>query len=292
MSTVSIAAPVLADEVEIRTFADILNAMSHYPAIAEAVRQHVLDDELRHLPAAFRQLAATVERYMEQTNQMLAELRAGQERHDADIADLKAGQARHDADIAELKDGQARLEAGQARHDADIAELKDGQARLEAGQSDLKAGQARLENGYLQLAAKFLPYDIQKLTGPISELLNVRRIVWLDSAVLLDIVDDAREQGDDVSLNERQSFYRIDGAFRARSRDNGEMEYAVIECSNTVARDDITRIRRNAGLMERFTGCRTHAVVAGNVIPEHIRLAAGEAGVHAVVATTKATRAT
>ena len=45
---------------------------------AEAVRQHVLDDELRRLPAAFQQLAATVEDYMAQTNRILAELPAGQ----------------------------------------------------------------------------------------------------------------------------------------------------------------------------------------------------------------------
>ena len=299
MTTVPIAAPAIADQVEVRIFTDILNALSQYPAIAEAVRQHVLSDEIRHLPAAFVQLAATVERYMEQTNRILAELQAGQARHDADIADLKDGQARLEAGQSKLEAGQSKLEAGQSKLEAGQARLGAGQAKLEAGQEQLEAGQARLEAGqsklevgYLQLAAKFLPYDIQRMTGEVSEVLDVRRIVWLDSTTLVNIVDDARDKGDDVPLNERQSFYRVDGALRAISRGTREIEYAVIECSNTVTDDDITRIRRNADLMARFTGCRTHAMVAGNVIPERVRLAACEAGVHPFWVTDKVSRAT
>ena len=71
--------PESGGDIPIQTFADILRAMSREPALAEAVRQHVLDDELRRLPAAFQQLAATVEDYMAQTNRILAELQAGQE---------------------------------------------------------------------------------------------------------------------------------------------------------------------------------------------------------------------
>lgn len=84
--------PASAEQTAVHTIADILRAMAHDPAIAKAVRQHVLDEELRQLPAAFRQLAATVEEYMVQTNRILADLQAGQARHDADIAELKTGQ--------------------------------------------------------------------------------------------------------------------------------------------------------------------------------------------------------
>ena len=84
--------PASAEQTPVHTIADILRAMAHDPAIAKAVRQHVLDEELRQLPAAFRQLAATVEEYMVQTNRILADLQAGQARHDADIAELKTGQ--------------------------------------------------------------------------------------------------------------------------------------------------------------------------------------------------------
>ena len=250
MTTMPVAVPASAEHASIRTFADILLAMEQDPAIAEAVRQHVLDDELRQLPAAFRQLAATVEDYMVQTNGILSE--------------LKAGQAHHDSDIAELKAGQARLEAGQAR----------------------------LENGHLELAAKFLPLDVQRMTGSIADLLNIRTVTWLDGVDLLEIIDEAQDNGAAVPASERQSFHNIDLAMRGVGRETRQREYVVIECSNTVDRHDITRIRRNADLMARLTNCRTHALVAGNRLPEHIRSEAAEAGVHTIPASTKVTRAT
>ena len=90
--TTPISVPASAEQTPVHTIADILRAMTHDPAIAKAVRQHVLDEEFRQLPAAFRQLAATVEEYMVQTNRILADLQAGQARHDLAIAELKIGQ--------------------------------------------------------------------------------------------------------------------------------------------------------------------------------------------------------
>ena len=59
--TTSIAIPESAERMPVNTVADILRAMARDPAVAEAVRQHILDDELRRLPSAFLQLAAKVE---------------------------------------------------------------------------------------------------------------------------------------------------------------------------------------------------------------------------------------
>ena len=144
--TTSIAIPESAERMPVNTVADILRAMARDPAVAEAVRQHILDDELRRLPSAFLQLAAKVEQHLAESARIHAELQAGQAR-------LEAGQARHDANIAELRAGQDELRAGQARHDADIAELRAGQARLEAGQEELRAGQARHDADIAELRA-------------------------------------------------------------------------------------------------------------------------------------------
>ena len=263
--------PASAEQSPVHTIADILRAMAQDPAIAEAVRQHVLDEELRQLPAAFRQLAATVEEYMVQTNQILAELRAGQ--------------ARHDQDIAELKAGQGRLEAGQARHDQDIAELKEGQAKLEAGQ-------ARLEAGHNELRAKFLPLDARKMVGVIARDLNINRVVWLENTDLLDIATDAGDIADTIPDNELQSFYAVDLALKARGKAERDIQYAVIECSNTVDRNDIRRIRRNAELMTLLTGCPAHPVVIGNLLPEPLIRMAEANGVHCLQAGVRVTRAT
>ena len=59
--TTAIAIPESAERAPVNTVADILRAMARDPAIAEAVRQHILDDELRRLPAAFLRLAAKAE---------------------------------------------------------------------------------------------------------------------------------------------------------------------------------------------------------------------------------------
>ena len=177
--------------VPIYTFADILEAMARQPELEEAMRQRVLSQEIRQLPAVVAQLAAavqsnterldrleaTVARLAESVREMLAVVTAVSERQnrmESDIAELKdgqaelkAGQARHEERLGRLEDGQAELKAGQARHEerlegleAGQAELKAGQARheeqlgrLEEGQSELKAGQARHEEQLGRLEA-------------------------------------------------------------------------------------------------------------------------------------------
>ena len=227
--------PESGEDIPIQTFADILRAMSREPALAEAVRQHVLDDELRRLPAAFQQLAATVEDYMAQTNRILAELQAGQ-------------------------------------------------AKLEAGQEGLRVGQ-------LELQAKFLPFDARKMIGVIARRLNIRRPVWLDNTDLLGIADDAGYLADAVPENELESFFAVDLALRAVGKAVRDTQYVVIECSNTVDRNDILRIRRNADLLARFTGCHTHAMVIGNRLPERIASVAEASGVHWLLPSVRVTRA-
>ena len=209
--------PASAEQTPVETIADILRAMAHDPAIAKAVRQHVLDEELRQLPAAFRQLATKVEEYTAQTNRILADLQAGQARHNADIAELKdgqarleAGQARHDAAIAELKDGQAGLEAGQARHETAVAELKDGQAGLEAGQARHETAIAELKIGQDELRAKATITDARKMVGRICDLANLRRPRFLESTDVFDIFDDADTAG--IPPNELLS--KLDDACR------------------------------------------------------------------------------
>ena len=271
MTTAPAIVPESGEHIPIETFADILRAMSRDRALAEAVRQHVLDDELRRLPAAFQQLAATVEDYMAQTNRILAELQGGQD-------ESRAGQD-------ELRAGQAELRAGQD-------ELRVRQDELRAGQDELRAGQDELRAGQLELQAKFLPQDARKMVGVIAGRLNIRRPVWLENTDLLVIADEAGEVADAVPQNEMQSFFAIDLALRAVGKAARDTQYVVIECSNTVDRNDILRIRRNADLLARFTGCMTHAMVIGNRLPEHIASLAEASGVHSLQPSVRVTRAT
>ena len=93
------------------------------------------------------------------------------------------------------------------------------------------------------------------MTGEIPRIANVRRPRWLDSTQIVDIADDAEDEGRaDIPANEMQIFKTIDLAMTAVDKTSGEPCYVVIECSYTVTQDDVTRVKRNAGHMARFTG--------------------------------------
>lgn len=247
--------PASAEQTTVQTIADILRAMAHDPAIAKAVRQHVLDEELRQLPAAFRQPG-----------------RYGRGIHGSDhvfLADLQAGQARHAADIAELKDGQARLEAGQARHETAIAEPKIGQD---------------------ELRAKATITDARKMVGRICDLANLRRPRFLESTDVFDIFDDADTSG--IPPNELLSCRETALVVRAVSKGDHARHYVLLECSAGITAADIRRLRRNADLFTRLTGCTTHAVAVGKLPPDRILATALEQNVHSLKPTAKVTRPT
>ena len=66
----------------------------------------------------------------------------------------------------------------------------------------------------------------------------------------------------DVAANELRSFHRADVIVEAADRE-GERCYVAVEASYTVNGRDTARAIRNAGLLSRFTGRRSYAVVAG-----------------------------
>ena len=298
--TTPIAIPESAERTPVDTVADILRAMARDPAVAEAVRQHVLDEELRRLPAAFAQLADKVEQHIAESSRTHTELRAGQARLEAGQDELRAGQAR-------LEAGQDELRAGQARHDADIAELRTGQeelragqARLEAGQAELRAGQEEFRAGQARhdaniavLLAKATATDARKMSGTFCKLINLRRPRWLDDTDVVDLIYDADEAViADIPDNELQSCQRADLVLSAISKTDGSRQYVIIECSAGITRRDIQRIRRNADHFARITSCVTHAAAVGRLPPPAILDSARELNVHCLEPSARVTRPT
>ena len=66
----------------------------------------------------------------------------------------------------------------------------------------------------------------------------------------------------DVAVNELRSFHRADLIVEVTDSD-GEVCYVAAEASYTVNGRDTERAIRNAGLLTKLTGRRSHAVVAG-----------------------------
>ena len=288
----------------IETFEDILAAMDRDPKLHEALRQRILDEEFRRLPAIVRelqeavaQLARTLQDFMQATNERLARLEAGQ-------AKLEAGQE-------ELRGGQAKLEAGQAKLEAGQEELRAGQAKLETGQKELRADQADLRAGFgrmekrqdtmeedirvlktdmAEVRGQLVPLAARRMVGRIADVTQSRRPRWLDNTDIIDISDDADTT--DVPPNELESFRAIDLALRAVDKNSAgkQQQYVIIECSGTITRNDIARIARNAEYMTRFTGLPTKAVVIGYTLPDVVAEAARERSVHCLIVTSRSTR--
>ena len=295
----------------IETFEDILAAMDRDPKLHEALRQRILDEEFRRLPAIVRelqeavaQLARTLQDFMQATNERLARLEAGQAKLEAGQEELRGGQAKLEAGQEELRGGQAKLEAGQAKLEAGQAKLETGQEELRADQSDLRAGFGRMEKrqdtmeedirvlktDMAEVRGQLVPLAARRMVGRIADVTQSRRPRWLDNTDIIDISDDADTT--DVPPNELESFRAIDLALRAVDKNSAgkQQQYVIIECSGTITRNDIARIARNAEYMTRFTGLPTKAVVIGYTLPVVVAEAARERSVHCLIVTSRSTR--
>ena len=281
----------------IDTFDDILAAMDREPRLREAVRERVLDEEIRRLPASVQELremiaelSQMVRDYIAATNERLdrleagqSELRAGQAGLRADVDELKAGQAEMRADIVELKAGQAEMRA-------DIAELKAGQSRIEERQDRTDADIKEIKTDMSDIKGQLVPLHARRMVGRIADVTQSRRPRWMENTDIIDISDDADTS--DVPPNELESFRAIDLALRAVAKNvpGNQEQYIVIECTGTITRNDVTRAARNAEYMTRFTGKPAQAVVIGYSIPDAVAELARERAVHCIMVTNKSTR--
>ena len=239
----------------IATFEDILAAMENNPSLQAAMRQHVLDQEFLQLPAIVRELQRAVAELAQLVRDYIATTNARLDRLEQDVAELKTDMTQVKADVAELKTDVSTLKT-------DVAELK----------------------------GHTVPVAVQRMTGALTQAVNVRRPRWLDSTQIVDIADDAEDEGRAaIPANEMESFKAIDLAMTAVDKATRKPCYVVIECSYTLANDDVIRVKRNAEHMTRFTGIPARAVAAGNSIPDAVSRFAESNGVTCVPITNKAT---
>ena len=310
----------------ISTFEDILAVMARDPQLREAMRQHILDDEIRQLPADFQELRATVAElaqvvrdYMSATNARLDRLETGQDElrrtlqefmsaTNARLDRLETGQDelrrtlqefmaatnarldRLETGQDELRAGQAELRAGQDELRAIVGGLKTGQDELRKDLNSMVIRQNRMENHLSDVRGQLVPLAARRMLGRITEVTNSRRPRWLEDSDLIDIADDADTSA--VPPNELESFRAIDLALRAIDKDSpdGQEHYIIIECTASIARNDIIRAERNAAYMAQFTGQPAKAVVIGHTVPNAVAKLAQERAVHCLIATNKSGR--
>jgi chromosome segregation ATPase len=145
----------------INTFEDILEAMERNPALRDAMRRHLLTEELLQLPSRvsrleelvaelaskLAELTETFARFVEQTNLALAQLNADVTELKISVARLTEGQDRLTERQDRLTEGQDRLIERQDRLTVEQNRLAEGQDRLIERQDRLTAEQNRLAEG-------------------------------------------------------------------------------------------------------------------------------------------------
>ena len=259
----------------INTFEDILRAMEQDPALRDAMRRHLLLDDLLHLPARvsaletftadlaqkLSDLTDLVSQFIEQTTQAFTQVNQRLDRIEADVAELKTGQTELRADVAELKTGQAELKAGQTELRADFSDLKTAQVKM-SSQLDNLTGTG-LERQAPRLASRRVRQHLEVNRAELLLALTVP-----DHPAFRDLLNDAAAEGI-ISDQEADDLQQADLVLRGTTP-NGVTTNVVTEVSVTIGTDDILRASQRAAIMAQASGQPTLAAVMGQSLPpEH-----------------------
>lgn len=170
----------------INEFSDILSAMEQNPELQEAMRNHVLGQELQRLPAVVQQQGELLVQVQDRLTELASTLRDTTEqiasyalvssrvitntverldRVESDLAELKASQARLEASVQEIREIQARMEG-------DIAELKSDMAGVKADVAELKGTQARMQTDLerMQTSQDRMQASQDRMQGQLNNL--------------------------------------------------------------------------------------------------------------------------
>ena len=178
---------------------------------------------------------------------------------------------------AEVHDFITRQERFNERVDNFIEEQRQFNQRIETSVDELQATTARLETSVGELKGNTARYVVGVLFGEIAEQLGFTFKDTLSRQQLRQMVG---PQGrTDVSSGDRQSFIRADLVVLADDA-HGTTHYIAVEASYTGDARDTARARRNAELLQRFTGCPSHAMVASVHNDQDIQAEIDGGGVH------------
>ena len=300
-------------DTPIYSFQDILRILEQNPELREAMRRYILDEELRQLPAAVRELRETVANlaqvvhdYMLATNARLDRLEAGQEELKAGQEELKAGQARMEARQDRMEVRQDRMEARQDRMEARQDRMEANQEEMKANQEEMKASQKEMKDAFARMERRQdrMEGHLNNLRGTEYERRAARRARraaarWLnlfhatvvqaitvpDNNIIPNLMDDAvaanrvtLEQADDLELADLILAGSLTDA-------SDEPAYAVVEVSLAIDENDINRARERAGALARASAApvAVRPAVIGTAIPDEARLYADRNSVAVII---------
>ena len=230
----------------INTFQDILDAMAEDPQLHNAMRQHILGEELLQLPAMFANMAQIIEQILTTLTAINERLERMEERQDRMDERLERMEERQDRMEERQEERQERMEERQDRMDERQDRMEGTLNRLNGNDYERKAARraARLARRYLSLPAAGIVYAI---TAPDNNFIPD----LTDRAVANGGISD--EQADDL---ENSDIILADISL-------GTPEYAVIEVSLTVDEHDVSRARTRADILAQASNATVKAAVIG-----------------------------
>ena len=177
----------------INDFNDILLAMERNPDLLQAMRDHVLGEEIQQLPAVVHQQGELLVQIRDRLTELATVLRdtteqissyalvssrvitttvERQDRIEADIAELKAAQARLEASVQEIRESQARMEGDVVELKADMVEVKADVSGLKTDVSGLKTDVSGLKTDVSELKAGQVTTDrrLNRIEGQLGNL--------------------------------------------------------------------------------------------------------------------------
>ncbi len=208
----------------INSFQDILDAMERDPALRDALRRHILTDELLQVPARL-------------------------ERVEGDVGAIRD-------DVAVLKEDVATLKEGQVRLEQDVASLKEGYARLEQRVDRIGGDVSRLTgDDYESHVAGLIHRFLRRERGISAAVFSTQR----EKSALRSLLDEAETRG----LIQAWETDDLDRADLVLSVAGGPADYLLAEVSVTIQQDDVDRAVARAGLLAKATGGSVTPLVVG-----------------------------
>ena len=208
----------------IHTTDDLIRLLEENDEFRQAVRRHVLSDELVQLPERLARFATRMETFVDEQKQFNKE------------------QRQFNKEIREFKKDQLQFNQEQRQFNE---EQRQSNQRMETAIGELRGNVARQVVGaHSKEIAEGMGFQVKRL------------LARPDLFRLL-----VRNDPGDLTRGERQSFFRADLVLEVTDPD-GSLHYIAIEASYTADKRDTDRALRNAELMETFTGHRAHALIA------------------------------
>lgn len=286
----------------INEFSDILSAMERNPDLQEAMRNHVLGQELQQLPAVVQHHGELLVQVQDRLMELASILRDATEqiagyalvssrvitttverldRVESDLAELKAAQVRLEASVQEIREVQARMEKDVAELKADMSEVKNDVAELKGAQERMQ-GQLNNLTGtdYERKVVKRAPRAARRYLG----LHNIGVVYGIDVAGNIDIQALLEKATESRAITDEQAdeVERADLILKGERTSNEEV-FAIVEVSITIDDSDIDRARNRANILTDASGLSALAVVIGTAISDANRERANYSGVTVII---------